>query len=103
MRILIEITSRFSGTAGMLAGVNRTLIDLRARLGSPVRFHIDAEPGRKRRPVVAHVRWACGCHATGPGFGRLALAACAVHRPSEAERCGPMRVLPFIGALLSRS
>ncbi len=87
----------------MLAGVNRTLIALRAELGAPDRFHIDAEPGRKRLPVVAGVHWSCGCRAAGPGFGRLELEACSAHRREPAERRHAIRALPFIGALLTRS
>jgi hypothetical protein len=79
--------------------VNRTLLDLRAQLGPPARFHIDAEPARKRTAVVANVLWNCGCRAAGPGFGRLDLRACATHRAATADRRGRV---PLLGSLLAR-
>ncbi len=85
----------------MLATVNRTLVDLRAQLGAPQRFRIDAEPARKRSPVVVHAGWACGCHAAGPGFERLELQPCTGHG-GAAERRPRMRALPLIGGLLTR-
>ena len=85
----------------MLDDVNRTLTDLRAQLGSPARFHIDAEPARKRTPVLTTVHWSCGCSATGAGFDRLLPRMCLAHGGTDA-RAG-VRALPLLGSLLSRS
>jgi hypothetical protein len=82
--------------------VNRTLVDLRAQLGAPHRFRIDAEPARRRSPVTVHAGWICGCRASGPGYGRLDLQPCAAHRGAVAERRPLMRALPLIGGLLTR-
>jgi hypothetical protein len=82
------------------ARVNRTLTDLRAQLGRPARFHIDAEPARKRAAVIATVLWPCGCRAAGGGFDRLALEACVAHRPAGAQR--RTRAVALLGRL-SRS
>ena len=85
----------------MLVDVNRTLTDLRAQLGTPARFHIDAEPARKRTTVLTTVHWSCGCSATGSGFDRLLLRSCLAHGGSDV-RAG-VRALPLLGSLLSRS
>jgi len=100
--LLIKIPSWISGSAATLATVNRTLVDLRAQLGAAQRFQIEAEPARRRSPVLVHVRWACGCRAAGPGFARLDLQACATHRAMAPERRPLMRALPLIGGLLTR-
>jgi hypothetical protein len=81
--------------------VNHTLPALRARLGRPARFQIDAEPSRRRRPVVATVRWDCGCLAEGPGFDALTLQACGAH--AAAPSLGAtLRQVPGLSSLLSR-
>jgi hypothetical protein len=78
--------------------VNRTLTDLRAQLGAPSRFQIDAEPARRKRPVVTSVLWRCGCSAEGTALTSLALAPCREHR-TERTRFHGVRVL---GSLLTR-
>jgi hypothetical protein len=80
--------------------VNCTLIELRARLGSPARFQIDAEPSRRKRPVVTTVRWTCGCSAVGAGLKALALSTCAAHATESSETNG-LRI-PRLASLLSR-
>jgi hypothetical protein len=81
--------------------MNRTLEDLRVLLGPPSRFQIDAEPSRRKRPVLTTVRWACGCRAEGSGLRSLALLACASHAPASAPN-GTRRHLPRLSSLLSR-
>ena len=76
--------------------VNRTLLELRAHLGRPARFHIDAEPARKRTAVIATVIWDCGCRAAGPGLTRLDLRPCAAHRSAAGERRGRVPILGLL-------
>jgi hypothetical protein len=78
--------------------VNRTLLDLREQLGAPVRFQIDAEPARRKRPVVTTVRWPCGCTAAGASLTSLTLAPCLEHAPDRPR----FRGVPVLGGLLTR-
>jgi hypothetical protein len=100
--ILIDIPSFLSGSCAIVGRVNQSLRDLRAQLGAPLRFQIDAEPNRRKRPVIVTVRWRCGCTATGTGLDRLDAAGCAQHRLASAPPRVPARTRPLLGTLLGR-
>jgi hypothetical protein len=101
--ILIEFPSRASGSGGKLALVHQTLTDLRRQLGSAYRVQIDAEPDRRKRPVIVTVRWRCGCSAGGTHLRALLAAPCRAHRSAaegERPRGGG---IPLLRTLISRS
>jgi hypothetical protein len=93
---------RFPQEAGVrLNTVNRTLTELRAELGVPARFAIDAEARRRKTPVITSVRWTCGCRAEGPGLRSLVLQRCVQHRVADARPAG--RGVALLRSLLSGS
>jgi hypothetical protein len=80
-----------------------TLRDLRAQLGRAYRIQIDAQPKRRKRPVVITAQWACGCSAAGTHLRSLVRTPCVAHGTAADRSRARFGAIPVLGGLLTRS